>query len=267
MIFAAAVVVYNVFCGDSPTCNALKELKDPFLTVLIYDNSTADYGNRAYCEEMGWVYLGGAGNVGISKAYNACIDHLVEHTGADMLCLFDDDTHISDNYFTELKKVCENAEENIFVPLIYGANKLVSPCILDKNHRVTPFQRDADALNYHGNDLSAINSCMALKKALFAHFRYDENIFLDGVDHNFILQMRQKGEKIKVFPYRCDHAFSGMEKPPVKSAMVRFRIYAKDYGYILGENKLAYYRLVGKRALRLTAQYKTFAFLKALLRP
>ena len=262
MIFAAAVVVYNVFCGDSPTCNALKNLKDPFLTVLIYDNSTADYGNRAYCEENGWVYLGGEGNVGISKAYNACIDHLLCQTGADMLCLFDDDTHITDSYFTELKKACENRKENIFVPLIYGANKLVSPCILDKNHRVTPFQEDGEALSYTGDQLSAINSCMALKKELFADFRYDENIFLDGVDHNFILQMRQRGEKIKVFPYRCDHAFSGTEKPPVKSAMVRFRIYAKDYQYILGENKRAYYRLVGKRALRLTAQYKTFTFLK-----
>ena len=93
---------------------------------------------------------------------------------------------------------------------------------------------------------------------------FSENVFLDGVDHNFILQMRQRGEKIKVFPYRCDHAFSGTEKPPVKSALVRFRIYAKDYKYILGENKLAYYRLVGKRALHLTAQYKTLAFLKAL---
>lgn len=263
MIFAAAVVVYNVFCGDSPTCKALEGLKDPFLTVLIYDNSTADYGNRAYCREKGWVYLGGEGNMGISKAYNACIDCLVNQTGADMLCLFDDDTHITESYFSALRNACENARENIFVPLIYAANKLVSPCILDENHRVTPFREESDALSYTGDRLSAINSCMALKKELFADFRYDENVFLDGVDHNFILQMRQRGEKIKVFPYRCDHAFSGTEKPPVKSALVRFRIYAKDYKYILGENKLAYYRLVGKRALHLTAQYKTLAFLKA----
>ena len=265
MTFAAAVVVYNVFCGDSPTCQALKALTDLPVSVLIYDNSTANYGNRAYCEETGWAYLGGDGNMGISKAYNACIDHLLNNAPADMLCLFDDDTHIDPSYFTALEKACEGAKENIFVPLIYAAGNLISPCLLDEGHRVTPFSGGEEALSYNGNAISAINSCMALKTKLFADFRYDENVFLDGVDHHFILQMRQKGEKIKVFSYRCDHAFSGTEKPPVKSALVRFRIYAKDYRYILGENKAAYLRLVGKRALRLTAQYKTFAFLKALI--
>lgn len=262
MTFAAAVVVYNVFCGDSPTCQALKALTGLPLSVLIYDNSTANYGNRSYCEENGWVYLGGDGNVGISKAYNACIDHLLDHVPADMLCLFDDDTHVDPSYFNALRQACEGAQENIFVPLIYAAGSLMSPCLLDNDHRVTPFADGEEARSYVGDSLSAINSCMALRTSLFANFRYDENIFLDGVDHNFILEMRQKGEKIRVFPYRCDHAFSGTEKPPVKSALVRFRIYAKDYGYILRNNKKAFLRLVGKRALRLTIQYKTLAFMK-----
>ena len=263
MTFAAAVVVYNVFCGDSPTCQALEKLSDLPLSVLIYDNSTADYGNRAYCEKTGWVYLGGSGNAGISKAYNACIDYLADHP-ADMLCLFDDDTHISPDYFASLKQACEGAPEKIFAPLIYAAGSLMSPCLLDSRHRVTPFSHGQAALSYGGNSLSAINSCMALRASLFEAFRYDENIFLDGVDHHFVLQMREKGEKIRVFPYRCDHAFSGTEKPPAKSALVRFRIYAKDYGYILRNDRKSYLRLVGKRALRLTAQYKTLAFLKIL---
>lgn len=264
MTFAAAVVVYNVFCGDSPTCQALENLSDSSLSVLIYDNSTRDFGNRAYCEQKGWFYLGGHGNMGISKAYNACIDHLMGHAPADMLCLFDDDTHISAEYFTALQQACLNSEANIFVPLIYAAGNLMSPCILDNSHRVTPFADGEAALSYTGDKLSAINSCMALRTSLFANFRYDENIFLDGADHNFVLEMRQRGEAIQVFPYRCDHAFSGTEKPPVTSALVRFRIYAKDYGYILRNNKAAYLRLVGKRALRLTVLYKTPAFLKAL---
>ena len=265
MTFAAAVVVYNGFCGDSPTCQALKALSQLPVSVLIYDNSTSDYGNRAYCEENGWVFLGGDGNMGISKAYNACIDYLVNHDPADMLCLFDDDTHIDPSYFTSLQEACEGAKENIFVPLIYAAGNLMSPCILDSAHRVTPFSDQDAALSYKGDHLSAINSCMALRTTLFADFRYDENVFLDGVDHNFVLQMRQKGETIRVFPYRCDHAFSGAEKPPIKSAQVRFRIYAKDYGYILRNDRKSFLRLVGKRALHLTLQYKSLTFLKILL--
>lgn len=265
MTFAAAVVVYNMFCGDSPTCKALEKLRDASLSVLIYDNSTQDFGNQAYCAEKGWVYLGGTGNVGISKAYNACIDYLTDSGKADMLCLFDDDTHISADYFTALQQACQSSEANIFVPLIFADSKLISPCILDDSHRVTSFADGEAALSYIGNKLSAINSCMALRTSLFADFRYDEKIFLDGVDHNFVLEMRRKGEEIKVFPYRCDHAFSGTEKPPVKSALVRFRIYAKDYGYILRNDKTAFLRLVGKRALHLTVQYKTPVFLKSFL--
>ncbi len=266
MTFAAAVVVYNTFCGDSPTCQALKKLNNLPISVLIYDNSTADYGNRAYCEESGWVYLGGNGNLGISKAYNACIDYLAMNASVDILCLFDDDTHIDPIYFSSLEQACQGANEKIFVPLIYAAGKLISPCLLDNSHRVTLFADEQAALSYQGNDLSAINSCMAIRTKLFNDFRYDESIFLDGVDHHFVLQMRKTGEKIRVFSYNCDHAFSGTEKPPVKSALVRFGIYAKDYRYILRNDNKSYIRLVGKRALRLTAQYRTLAFLKIFIK-
>jgi len=264
MTFAAAVVVYNVACSDSPTCQALKALADADISVLIYDNSTADYGNRAYCESLGWTYLGGTGNVGISKAYNACVDYLTSGHETDMLCLFDDDTHLTGDYFDALRQAKEGSDGHIFVPMIFAAGQLISPCILQSGHRVTTFADPGEATAYTGQEMSAINSCMAIDLCIFKDFRYDENIFLDGVDHYFTCQMRQKGEKLHIIDYRCDHAFSGTEKPPVKSALVRFGIYAKDYSYILKDNKAAYLRLVGKRALRLTAQYRTFAFIKVL---
>ena len=262
MTFAAAVVVYNMACPDSPTCQALKALADPDVSVLIYDNSTADYGNRAYCENLGWTYLGGNGNVGISKAYNACIDYLTSGHETDLLCLFDDDTHLSGDYFHALRRAKEGSDGHIFVPMIFAAGNLISPCILKPGHRVTTFADPAEAAAYTGDEMSAINSCMAIDLGIFRDFRYDEHIFLDGVDHYFTCRMRQKGERLHIIDYRCDHAFSGTEKPPVKSALVRFGIYAKDYAYILKDNKAAYLRLVGKRALRLTAQYRTFAFIK-----
>ena len=262
MSFAAAVVVYNTACQDSPTCRALQKLSD--VTVLIYDNSTRDYGNRAFCEAAGWVYLGGDGNLGLSKAYNACIDYLTENGKADMLCLFDDDTDLEPAYFDALEKARAETDGHIFVPMIFAGGGLISPCILNPGHKVRMFADEQEAKTYTGENLSAINSCMAIDLCIFKDFRYDENIFLDGVDHYFTCQMRQKGEKLHIIDYRCDHAFSGTEKPPVKSALVRFGIYAKDYSYILKDNKAAYLRLVGKRALRLTAQYRTFAFIKVL---
>lgn len=260
----AAVVVYNTNCGDSPTCCALKELNNPDIKVLIYDNSTRDCGNLDYCKEQGWVYLGGKGNDGISKAYNSCIDYLKSECPVDMICLFDDDTEIDADYFDLLLKAVNESEKRIFVPLIYAAGQLMSPCKLSEGHKVSAFADNEEALEYIGNEISAINSCMAIKLSVFDDYRYDENIFLDGVDHNFIMDMRQRSERVAVFPYRCDHSFSGRERPPKDAAKLRFSIYAKDYSYILKNDKLSYLKLVGKRAIKLCIQYKTLEFLRLM---
>lgn len=266
MTFSAIVVVYNISCEDSLTCQALRQLNRSDVSVIICDNSTSDYGNRAYCESQKWVYLGGNGNVGISKAYNSCIDYLMDGHQTEFLCLFDDDTHVDVSYFDALKQAAETTAKNIFVPLIYAGGGLISPCILNTRHKVKMFSCANEAVSYTGTELTAINSCMAIRTSLFRDFRYDEKIFLDGVDHNFILTMRQRGESLQIFDYSCEHAFSGVEKPPMNGALKRFCIYAKDYKYILRSNLVAYLCLVGKRALSLSIQYKTARFFLAWIK-
>lgn len=257
---AAVVVIYNVSCGQSDTCRALEQIQEDDFTVIIYDNSTADFGNREYCEEKGWKYLGGQGNVGISRAYNACVDALKDTGSASHVCLFDDDTHVDSAYFSKLKEAIA-AGGRIFAPLVYSAGKLLSPCRINKGHITRRFADGDEALTYQGEEITAINSGMAIDLALFSDYRYDENIFLDGVDHTFLMDMRSRGEKLSIFPYRCNHSFSGDEKPSKQSALNRFQIYVKDYKYILRNQKVAYLLLVGKRALRLAAQYRSSIFL------
>lgn len=258
----ATVVIYNMACHDSITCQALRRLNND-LPVVIYDNSTQDYDNRQYCSAVGWHYLGGLGNVGLSKAYNASIDYIKEHIVADIVCLFDDDTKIDTEYFALLKHAMVNCKSKIFVPLIYSNDILMSPSILKPRHKIVKFEHEQAALSYAGKELSAINSCMALDLSLFDHYRYDEKIFLDGIDHKFLADMKTQGEQIKVFPYRCEQSFSGDEKPDPKSALTRFLIFKKDFQYILRKDRIAYIHLVGKRSLKLTLQYKSFDFLHA----
>ncbi len=262
---AAVVVVYNVFCGDSPTCKALENHRDLCGTVLIFDNSTRDLGNRAWCEKRGFSYLGGEGNLGISKAYNKSLDFIREKESVEIVCLFDDDTHVNKAYFESLLLAAQEEKPSVFLPLIYTGETLLSPCRLDDNFLVAPFSNEKEALCYTGNDLSGINTGMAIRRSVFSEYRYDENVFLDGVDHRFMLDMRGRGVLIRVFPYRCHHEFSGAERPPKKAALTRFCIYAKDYRYLLKNRPLAYLKLVGKRALRLTLQYRSLAFVKILL--
>lgn len=251
----AVVVAYNIHCADSPTCRALEAVPD--IPVVIYDNSTKDMDNRAYCEDRGWCYLGGDGNVGLSKAYNTAIDHIKRHAPTDRICLFDDDTELDARYFEALD-VADDGQ--ILVPLIFSAGQLISPCRIDTDHRVHTFDDAQAALDYEGKDLSAINSCMAIDLSIFDEYRYNENIFLDGIDHHFMLDMHPRGVSVSVFDYHCNHAFSGYERPSKQAALIRFGIYAKDYAYILRHNRRAYRRLVGKRALHLTLTYRSLLF-------
>ena len=236
----AAVVIYNTACQDSATCQALAAISRQDLTVLIFDNSTTDYGVKQYCSRMGWTYLGGQGNLGISRAYNACVDYLMAQGRTGYLCLLDDDTRLDETYFQRLQEAAAHSGAWVLVPLIYSGDALLSPCLLDENHRVRRFP-----------DAQAARS-------------YDENIFLDGVDHHFMLDMRQKGICAEVFDYHCRHDFSGDSRPSKESAANRFRIYARDYAYILRSRKVAFYALVGKRALSLTLGYRSPIFLKIL---
>lgn len=257
----ALVVVYNKACDDSLTCAALKQMDLPEISVLVYDNSTRDYGNREYCQERNWTYLGGDGNKGLSIAYNEAIDHIQASGGTGWLCLFDDDTQISGEYFAELRKAIQ-PDSRILVPLIYSDGVLISPSRINSHHTITLFADEQAAFAYRGADLTAINSGMAICLCVFEDYRYDAHIFLDGVDHTFLKDMAARGITAEPFCYRCDHRFSGNEKPSKEAALTRFRIYARDYAYIYRDRKPVYRYLAGKRAVKLTVQYQTLQFLK-----
>lgn len=258
---AVIVVVYNKSCKGSITCQALKALRHTKVSVLVYDNSVRDFGNASYCEKQEWIYFSQRENIGISKAYNVCIDHLKKNMMVDYLCLFDDDTDISEEYFDALNSAINDSGADIYVPLVFSAGRLLSPCKIKSNFNVSMFKDEQEALLYNGRDITAINSGMAIKLNVFDNYCYDEHIFLDGVDHNFMRDMNIQKRMIKVFPYRCMHEFSGDSKPSMQSALTRFQIYVKDYRYIACKNHVAcYFYLLCKRTMHLCVQYRSMKF-------
>lgn len=260
---AAVVVVYNTRCEDSITCQALKTVSKQNISVTIYDNSTEDYGNRVYCEEKGWQYLGGEGNIGLSKAYNACIDALIGKI--DWICLFDDDTVITGDYFSMLRDAIQGGDD-LYAPLIFSNQRILSPCRIREDFRAILFPDEETVLSYTGKDLTAINTGMAISMRIFQDYRYDERIFLDGIDHVFVRDMAKRGIYVHPFPYTCEQNFSADEKSSEESAKKRFSIFCKDMKYVLKEDSKNYRRLILRRALRLTMQYKTRAFLQIFRR-
>lgn len=258
---ACIVVVYNKNCADSQTCKTLANTKD--VNIIILDNSTEDYDNKAYCEALDWVYINNNGNVGLSRAYNNGIDYLQSIGFGGLICLFDDDSEFDVKYF-DCVCACmsEDNGADIILPIIYAGETIISPCKIYEDMRTDVFTSKESALAYNGNDITGINSAMAIESRVFNSYRYDENIFLDGIDHKFMADMKKAGRKIAVVDYVMHQNFSGNEKPSMQSALNRFCIYAKDMKYIMANNVGGYRKLMLRRMLKLTLTYRSFSFIR-----
>lgn len=92
----ATIVIYNKSIENSITCKNILSFNEDLIEILIVDNSTSNYGNKAYCENKNIKYISMGGNQGLSKAYNAAIDLSKDK---DVIILFDDDTDVTKQYF------------------------------------------------------------------------------------------------------------------------------------------------------------------------
>ena len=153
------VVVYNQTVNDVPVINAaLNAFVRP--EIIVCDNSTREYGNRAICETLGVCYVDMAGNKGLTAAYRAGI----ERCHGDLVCLFDDDTEVDQDYFTALDGLDVSSPDwDVYLPLVLSGDSVLSPCTFD-GFRAHPFP-DIDSVS-DCSELSGINSgndCKALR--------------------------------------------------------------------------------------------------------
>lgn len=186
--FYAAIVVYNSFLEESETLVNLKKIKRHDIDIIIFDNSDDDTykkQNLDYAFENTWKYLTDGQNVGLSRAYNRIIDFLGEQRG--IIIWFDDDTQITQEYFDVLKNSLDE-DIDIYTPVIQAQNgKFYSP-------NEEGFFKNKQLKSLDGyirqKKFNAINSCTAVNLELYDNYRYDENLFLDQIDHDFFRSQR-----------------------------------------------------------------------------
>ena len=98
MKFKCIIVFYNVHYKESPSYVDLLETvayKEGRLEIICVDNSVRDFKNEELALKYNHHYISMNGNKGISKAYNAAVNYLMEQDGEDdLFVLMDDDTHI-----------------------------------------------------------------------------------------------------------------------------------------------------------------------------
>lgn len=262
MELAVIFVVYNRAVCETETARALLKTANAPKEILVYDNSEIETDNQQKCAELGWNYLGGKGNVGLTKAYNACIDYLAHKGFEGVVSIFDDDTNIAADYFSYLQTAAAQKEEKkLFFPILKAGGKIVSPQVIHPNQHAFFYQSIEECLASNEADRYAFNSGMAVRMSVFRHVRYDERLFLDGIDYAFLQKCYQQGFEADVLPIVMEHGFSGTQRPEFAAALTRFRHYAADYSVVLADNPKGYRYLVGKRALHLALIYKKFTFL------
>ena len=227
------VVVYNTSCDNSIS---VKGLLGQNLKPMIVDNSTKDYGNREYCDRMDLKYLPMGGNAGLSKAYNRALSQISETV--DYILWMDDDTEIPTDYLALLLPYVENHPGyDLYIPLVQTkkkSNGLLSPSILD--HYYTKRVHSVEEIG--GRMFSAINSGLLVKREVYDRYSYDENLFLDCIDHDFMVYCWKMGLRMNIIKeISLMQNFSGEEKPDRKSQLNRFRIFSKDFRYFREKNK------------------------------
>lgn len=231
------VVIYNKSCADSLTCQSIVQAEKP-PAVWIVDNSTKDYGNAEYCKEHGWRYLSMQGNAGLSKAYNAALAQLGDADG--LVIWADDDTCFPPTYFMQLTDYAQtHPQAALFLPVVRSGERWISPCIAGK-YRVHPVE---SMEQLKGKPITAINSGMAARLLLYQDYRYDENLFLDCIDHDFMRWCRQNDVGIKIMEdVILQQSFFADSRPQRKAALFRRKLFVRDFRTY--SRKCGHHRLV-----------------------
>ena len=225
MKIGIVVVIYNHWCGDSETCKAFQNSTVAPDCILIMDNSTKDYHNAEYCADQGWLYCSMGGNKGLTKAYNRGLELLKDRV--DLVVWADDDTLFPADYIsTLLEYVKEDSQASVFLPVVKSGEVYLSPAVFKNDEVVQIFSLN----QLNGQEITGINSGMAVKISVYQNYRYDERLFLDYVDHDFTFWCRKNGIRFCVMDrIVIEQEFFGLSQPSAKSRRFRARIYTKDY--------------------------------------
>lgn len=184
MKFAVGFVIYNP--EENDLVNIQRWIDDSlFEKYLIYDNST---NSHSFTSDNKLKYYYNGKNDGLPIAYNVLISYCIQES-IDYLCLMDQD---SDYPFDEVNKMIgfiKNSYKNIReFPIIAPRSYCVTSARVKREEKLT------DA-KYVINSGTFLNISVLKENNL----RYDEKIFLDGVDYDFCMTLHRKGFPVKIY--------------------------------------------------------------------
>ncbi|MRX82335.1 glycosyltransferase [Eggerthella sp. HF-4214] len=256
-LFDVVLVLYNrpLACAEAlPTL-----LQDECLNrIIVCDNSSSEeiaYGNSIEASSIPSItYVGMGGNKGLSKAYNRALD-LLE---SDYVCMLDHDTKVPPRYLTRISR-WTTRRGDVFVPIVRCGDRIISPC----NKGRFRFKQ-VEALDRLREGFSAINSGMVVRSSVFDRYRYDEELFLDMVDHRFMDDMRARSARVVVMDDLALEQDFSRNAHALESEQARYLTFKSDsrrfYSEGLDKKVFCELRLL-YRKISLSIKYRTIACL------
>lgn len=178
------VILYNPQVNEISRINSYIDQVDK---VFIYDNSP--HSCKALLSEMlessNYIYLFNGINDGISKAFNTIADDA--RRDYDYMLLLDQDSDMILSYFDVVKSVLNDTNRyNIYCSNIHFCDDIDSTMV--------HIERHSEKLSI--TDFS-ITSGTIINLDFFKKLEgLDEKIFIDGVDRDFCLRLKEIGEPI-----------------------------------------------------------------------
>lgn len=257
MKFKCIVVLYNVNYKDSVSYMDLVQTdvyKENRLEIICVDNSVCNFGNEELKLNYNHHYISMNGNKGLSKAYNSSINYLKKNNEENSLVvLLDDDTHIGNDYFEKMEKASEDGCD-IYLPIVQDQLGILSPSIMRK-YRCRRCKR-LEQVNEH--NICGINSGMAIRESVFKKYQYDEQIFLDYVDHSFMRDMRRGKKKICVVDTVLYQDFSSITDS-YEQTMTRFQIFKNDINVFYSGSlvdRIVYFYIILRRKFGIAIKFR-----------
>lgn len=214
MKFGAIIVNYNLNIDESKTYNCLKNNFSG--EIIVIDNSTTNNFttyNQKICSNDGIYYKSFGENIGLSKAYNYGVNYLKDKN-VDFIITLDNDTQILQDYI-DLLNTFNFKKQTVYAPLVYNQNKqLTSPSYHHDNYvldfiKQRKYSNESSIKNIIPNhNIFAINSGLIIPTDLFDVFSYDENLFIDCVDHNICKELYKHNYVIDIFPVNIYQNYS-----------------------------------------------------------
>jgi rhamnosyltransferase len=168
------------------------------------------------------------------------------------LC-FNRHTAVPENYFTLMEKEIEKTGADILLPCVFDGNGYMSPCKISG----VSVSAISSLEELNEENISGINSGMAVKTEVFKAYRYDENYFLDFIDHKFLSDMKKQKRKIAAAKsVELKQSFSANDFSDIKAARRRFAVFKKDYSLFCRQagglkNKLIGALVIAKRFINI----------------